>query len=380
MQSIKNLGAIIGFRTTIAIIALFAALTGTVSAPAFVSADGPPEAITLVSNFDRSTNFNNNLGSSYKKFATSLVTGEHADGYVITDVRIRMGDGDGNEVVKVRLYADDENRPTDSHFYTFASPASIPSGDNSETIFTAANELNLEPSTKYWLSVEVESGQISTALTTNRSQSGETGWTIGNKRAVVGINISNPWSDGMVDAVLKFKVQGYETPAPVTMVSNLNQRGNVDRNLAKGKRIALPFTTPDYGSTLDEVNIKFTVWRAGTTLEAKLRLANGKKPTGPTLATLNIPSSGFGIKSFRTTSETQLLPNTQYMIVLSRAADDVSGAIRLKGTRSDDQDASSQDGWTIRYRSSEQARRDIWRWWDNGVVLFNVVATYGTTR
>ena len=155
------------------------------------------------------------LPAESQPIAASFTTGTDSNGYQVNNVKLKFG-GDANDSdtsddpadVSVRLFRDDGRAPGAPG--AFISDLTRLDGTNtappagSETIYTKAEGIVLEPNSKYWVRVSGTAGSLET--TGNHGQTGwaiQDGFLIDTDVTAVGIN----WSSTTTRS-LKMQVSG----------------------------------------------------------------------------------------------------------------------------------------------------------------------------
>ena len=171
-----------------------------------------PDTEDLVKNTDESTRdilVLNNVGSGY---ATSFTTGDNGGGYTLKEVSIRMGGFSSSDGVAVRVRADSSGRPGATE-YTLINPDPLPSSAGIATVFSAPDDTVLLANTTYWVTVDREAGSFIVSRTNSDSQSGLSGWSIGDtsRNRGAGWNTSTTRSSHLI-----LSVRGYTNSTDAT--------------------------------------------------------------------------------------------------------------------------------------------------------------------
>ena len=199
--------------------ALLLLLLGALALFALLLTMQPPpaqaQAVTdLVSNTAGSSS-----GSSNSFAAQSFTTGANAGGYTLSEVRIKISTT-GSTSMKIR---EDSSGAPGSELATLTNPSSIVA--NSLNTFTAPSGTTLAANTTYWVSVSegVSSGKARLTLTDSDSETGSTGWTIGNG-SLFRNSEANSWSSSTDTLTLAIRGSATDTTKPT--VTDLSVNGN----------------------------------------------------------------------------------------------------------------------------------------------------------
>ena len=114
--------------------------------------------------------------------------------------------------------------------------------------------------------------------------------------------------------------------------------------------LGIPFTTGSSASAwlLSAVDLDVESWPSGTTPTVSIYTTQSNGIPLATLATLVNPSRGTGTRTFSASPAVSLESGTTYAIVVESSATALDSAFRIAGTRSDDEDAAGQPGWSVR--------------------------------
>ena len=167
-----------------------------------------------------------------------------------------------------------------------------------------------------------------------------------------GVSIS-PWSE-----VTSATTEAAPTHQTVVAVSNLGQ-ANTSSGLSfsGGNEYAQAFTTGPAadGYALENIRLDFRTGSSGTGLisvELRGPYTSGNSPSSPTdtplIATLNSPNQdGAGVKTFTVPSDTQLSPNTTYVLRLQHYTGTANTTPTLNRANSNAEDSGGLPGWSI---------------------------------
>ena len=158
--------------------------TATTSVPLPAPVIVPPEEpqiaeaagdITLVSNTDQTVSTS---GSSHFQ-AQSFTTGANAGGYTVSEIQIHLRTINTNQTTNVKIRDNNSSGQPGNLVATLSNPATLTAG--ALNTFTAPANTTLDASTTYWLSVsEGELSKLTYAATSGTSETGATGWSIGD--------------------------------------------------------------------------------------------------------------------------------------------------------------------------------------------------------
>ena len=164
------------FRSTLAavfaaaLVAVMAALATPVSA----------QETVLVSNFGQTEQGLSNPNSQ-NRFAQAFTTGAHPGGYTLNRIDLKVS-GKSDSTFTVELATGVSARVN-----TYTSVATLSRGNTGVSEFTAPANTVLSPNTRYFVVISSQSSSASVdrfkyAEKTATGETGETGWTIGDKR------------------------------------------------------------------------------------------------------------------------------------------------------------------------------------------------------
>ena len=139
-------------------------------------------------------------------FATKFTTGSNHGGYTLEGATARFSTEPDSVEAKVR----DESFTT---LWTLSSVTVTSTGTGDDEVWTAVFDLpssenaTLLPDTTYWLSVEIDTGDIKAAVLTANGQTGSTGWTIADTGSR--FKTGSTWSsNGWSGYSLQFSIRG----------------------------------------------------------------------------------------------------------------------------------------------------------------------------
>ena len=327
--------------------------------PAIQPVDPPPSSravgdITLVSNITTTTMIFN-LSSGWK-VGTSFRTGDHGNGYFITEVTIALKDDDiAADRMTVTLnegYAANPGRA----LQTFNNPSSIVDGENT---FTLDTPYLVEPGNAYVVLISASGTVVSIRARDAGDQTGvDTNWRIGDSSRAYR---NGAWEGH--DQSIMFSVTGQENDQDPRLVHNLGESNSSSKAIPNNGRIATMFTTGDNpnGYRVDRVRIS---WASGNNandqddLRVRVFEANADNTPEDKLADFVGPTryaADGRTYTFYAPAGLVLKPGTSYFLMIKGSGAAI-GSLRL--TTSNDQ--SGKTGWTIEDDSLYALEGDDW--------------------
>ena len=308
---------------------------------------------TLVSNLGQTATSGSAVAGSYvgsdAEIATPFTTGTSSFGYRPTSVQLYVRHFSGILTPQVSIRGDNAGLPSETVLSTFTTSSAITSSYQLIT-FTTPDEVKLQPNTKYWLYVNATRGAIGVRQTASDDEDAQSqaNWLIGDTR-VVRID-GGDWTTS--NNTLQMKILGHAI-LPPTLVSNLGQTATSGSAVAgsyvgSDAEIATPFTTgtSPFGYRPTSVQLYVRHLSGILTLQVSIRGDNAGLPSETVLSTFTTSSaitSSYQLITFTTPDEVKLQPNTKYWLYVNATR----GAIGVRQTASDDEDAQSQANWLI---------------------------------
>ncbi len=142
----------------------------------FATTAAEAQTVTVVSNLDNTFTADGLNG----RHAQSFITGANSRGYLLSSVRIYL---DAFALVSgttpvVVIRADSNGRPGDV-VVTLTNPDSFPSNNPGRATFTAPADTTLAANTTYWMVINDTEGSLNWRHTTDGSETGLSGWSMG---------------------------------------------------------------------------------------------------------------------------------------------------------------------------------------------------------
>ena len=227
--STPRIRSIITATLTVVILAAFAALQA-------LPLQAQATTVTLVSN----THLDPSRFPTPHKGAQMFTTGTETDGYVISEVAIRVRNGGGGKTTTVTIRENNSNNKPGDLVDTLTNPLTFTNND--VNTFTAPPNLTLMANTGYWVSVNEgthtnENNQVIFDTAVDNAQTGQAGWEIGDRRLWRNYEHSN-WDS--TDQSIMIEVRG-----TVRIVSSDATLSGLSLVNDSGSSVAL---TPDFPS------------------------------------------------------------------------------------------------------------------------------------
>ena len=185
--------------------------------------------------------------------AQSFTTGAYAGGYTISEVQINLLAVAGSTSVKIRENSS-SNRPGDL-VATLTNPDSLSTTATLNT-FTAPANTVLEASTTYWISVNEGITNRATFRTTESdSETGVTGWSIGNTRLFRTDEASSWTTDSTTNLVLLIKGALGSSSTNTAPTASNNTVTTAEDTAYTFSASDFNFSDTDTGDTLSSVTI-----------------------------------------------------------------------------------------------------------------------------
>ncbi len=202
-------------------------------------------ADVLVSNTTASTNTgSNNFG------AQSFETGDNAAGYTISDIQIRVSGANSTATTVIRIREDDSGGPgaNDSDIVvTLSNPASLTVNALNTFTVPAGDTAELKANTTYWVTVNegVTNNRVHFAITATDTETGLSGWSIGNGTLWRSSEGSN-WITSQSSFLLAINgaAKTSTTPATITAIAFTNEPTDGEYNPGDVAEVLVTFSKP----------------------------------------------------------------------------------------------------------------------------------------
>ena len=364
-------------------LAIFATLLALAAAPS----QAQTAATTLISNTGQARSTpDTTIGAWW--IGTAFTTGNHAGGYTLSEVDLRIGSWNGNSAVfTANIYSTNDDGEPDSELYTLTNPDSPT--DNSVNTFTAPTGATLDASTTYVLVLKSSGASKSVSVNATNSDNEDSGaadgWSIGDSRFQSNNQGSNWGTNGRVFMFAVNALEGAVAAPEGTLVSNTGQTvasGFVvaGRSGLDDYKSAQPFTTGDHalGYTLTEIGLAVKGWRGnGSHLTASIYTTTSTGAPDSLLYTLTNPASTTdnAVNTFTAPAGAVLDAHTTYSLVLELTS---GKRIDLSHTASIGEDAGAASGWRIRYIRHNKKNQEAWTAATGTLFRISVTATANT--
>ena len=290
---------------------------------------------TLVSN----THLSATDAGSNEFQAQSFEAGTNADGYMISEVQIRLAANDTGASTSVKIRENNGGEPGDL-VATLTNPGTL-TADSLNT-FTAPAGTRLDASTTYWLTVNegISSNRTNFSHIGEDEEAGEPGWTIGNGRRARTSEMGD-WSFNANSLMIEIK----GTPVPATtLVSNTHLRW--ETRISSTTITAQSFETGANlgGYTVSEVDLALTAVSSVSSTIVKIRENNGGAP-GELVTTLTNPGTltEYSLNTFTAPPGTTLAASTTYWLTMGEGI----SINRVRVETSLGNDETGEPGWSI---------------------------------
>ena len=197
---------------------------------------------TLVSNLEQIPAGTDNaigplLGTNYEG-AISFTTGDSAFGYHMTSAQLYMElySASHSATAQISIRGDNAGIPGGTVLHTLTTSAALT--DDLELItFTTPDEVRLQPTTVYWLQVSATEDRVIIGATASGNEdSGEDGWSIGNRVASRGDG--GAWNRVSSYNIFRIKILGHEAARIAESVSE-PAGGDVSADIYTAGRLAV---------------------------------------------------------------------------------------------------------------------------------------------
>ena len=206
----------------------------------------PPQGTTpvesaLVSNLEQIRAGTDNaigplLGTNYEG-AISFTTGDSAFGYHMTSAQLYMElySASHSATAQISIRGDNAGIPGGTVLHTLTTSAALT--DDLELItFTTPDEVRLQPTTVYWLQVSATEDRVIIGATASGNEdSGEDGWSIGNRVASRGDG--GAWNRVSSYNIFRIKILGHEAAQIAESVGESD--GDVSADIYTAGRLAV---------------------------------------------------------------------------------------------------------------------------------------------
>ncbi len=183
--------------------------------------------------------------------AQQFTTGDHARGYVLSEVQGRITDYGGSDMVSVTIWSDDGSGNPHARLFTLTNPSSIT--NNAFNTFTAPVDSILLANTPYHVVFEATSGIFTIGDTRSSAEDagGATGWSIANFRSF-STSGGSIWASATDTAIL-IAIRGSEVSVTNTAPTVAAPLADQSARAGTAFRYQFPansFTDSDIGDTL----------------------------------------------------------------------------------------------------------------------------------
>ena len=234
---------------------------------------------------------------------------------------------------------------------------------------TPTADTTLDPSTVYFLLLRNTSGtgdadRARVEATVSNSESGETGWSIGD--------VSHQRGSGHWVLSHLVSVRILVAAEPGSQVSNLSTDTGSGPYFGASEsvdQVAQSFTTGTNaaGYDLDRIQVRIQQFPAtASDLDAELWDESGGEPDS-SVATLSFDSTSTGVRTLTPTAEITLDPSTVYFLLLRNDASGSASADRARVDAREDNVQTSSVGWSI--GDDRHQREGSGNWGTSGLSL-----------